>query len=149
MSEIKPNIGNIIQSKFLKDLGSRKIIGVDDMLQAAASIGYPYFEFEGIIYQVTFSGCPVATPTEDKVVGVNAKSPMSQDQYLKVDGFVCPFCISSENLEWDQPDPESEKVFTDVRCKSCYAEWVDQYKLERYFVKRAPVGYIVDQLDML
>ena len=67
------------------------------------------------------------------------KKPMSNSEYSRNFGLLCPFC-GSNNLEWGEIDIGSGSAGQEVYCrnKNCQAEWDDYYQLKGYDVTREP-----------
>ena len=53
-------------------------------------------------------------------------------EYRDREGFICPNCESSDNLERTGEELEGATYYVDWRCNICGSTWYDLYKLDGY-----------------
>ncbi len=59
---------------------------------------------------------------------------LTQEEYIKMFGLVCPFCGEQEaktSAKWPDP-PVAGTVTWDASCGACGKKWVDVFELERF-----------------
>jgi len=59
------------------------------------------------------------------------KGIMTEEEYAKKDGMVCPVC-HSRNISSDAIQTSDSELTADVSCLDCEATWTDSYKLSGY-----------------
>ena len=59
------------------------------------------------------------------------KKLLSQKEYVKKKGQICPACGGPASAE-DGPEMEGSDIWQNCSCEACGAIWVDYYKLSGY-----------------
>ena len=59
------------------------------------------------------------------------KKPISQSEYIKNSGNICPSCRGKTVFAM-LPEVDGSAMWSDVSCEGCGSTWTDYYKLAGY-----------------